>query len=424
MKPILIEKRATLLDQLRTAVDAEEFQQADVDELRGKIDEIDKRLEAQNYVDQQSRAKSQDEQFSDTARGYDLRKAILGVIDGKLTGREAEINTELKASNPKAAGNALLIPDEVFEKRTLTSPDTSAGKVLTESFRPGEFLRALRPMSVASAAGVRFFGGTGDKVLFPRQNAVSIPTWQTETGTVTDTDISFSDPIEFVPKRLSCSSSYSEMLLRQSGGGVPIQSTIVTDVMREMALAIDAQVFVGGQVASGTVTDVGNAPNNGILRKITSSSTLGATTSAVTYEDVLSLKLATKEANAPMSRPGFVTSPQVANKLMLTRLFSGANDSTTIMGFDGMVIGYPTQVTTTIPRDLQEKTTSPANNASALIWSSDWSQIAVCNWGNLSMIVDIYTSAKSGIINLIWSQYLDIQIIRSEAFAYLDHLER
>ena len=171
--------------------------------------------------------------------------------------------------------------------------------------------------------------------------------------------------------------------------------------------------------------DVGNAPNNGILRKITTSSpTLGSAAKAITYENVLDLKLKTAEANVGMARPGFVCSPQTAKKLSLTRLLASSTDSVFVMGRDNMVLGYPTAITTIIPTDLAEKTTSPANNASALIWSSDWNQIAVCNWGNLSMIVDMYTSAKSGIINLVWSQFLDIQIVRPEAFAHFNHIER
>ena len=268
MKPILLERRSALLDELRTAVDAEDYQQESVDELRKKIDQVDARLDQQKYLDEQSRStKPTDEQFRDVARGYDIRKAILGVIDGKLTGREAEINTELRSrdGNREVPAHALLIPDEVFERRTLTSPDTSAGKVLTEDFRPGEFLKSLRPMSVASAAGVRMFAGAGDKVLFPKQNAVTKPSFTTETGSASQTDISFSDAIEFTPKRMAWYSGYSEQLIRQTGGGLNIHSRIVEDSLREAAIKIDELVFVGGEVSSGSVVDVTTDPNTCLL---------------------------------------------------------------------------------------------------------------------------------------------------------------
>ena len=55
-KPILLERRTALLDELRTAVDADDFQQEHVDELRKKIDTIDSKLEQQKFIDDQSRS--------------------------------------------------------------------------------------------------------------------------------------------------------------------------------------------------------------------------------------------------------------------------------------------------------------------------------------------------------------------------------
>ena len=333
------------------------------------------------------------------------------------------MQAELRSQNIQSLGDAIYVPHEIFEKRTVTTATASAEHALTESFRPGEFLPALVSRTVSGQLGIRMIAGVGESVRIPRQGAVSVPQWYGETTDTTQSDITFLQPHEMTPKRISCGSSYTEMLLRQAGNGVPIASKITEDVMRQMSIAIDTALIVGGQVTAGEVVNVAESPNTGVLATITSSSALGGSAKSISYDDVLSLQLKTEEANAPMMRPGFLTHPAIIKKLKLTRLLTGSTDSVFVVGRDGTIDGYPTMATTIVPKNLKEKTTSPVNDASALIYSSDWSTLALCGWGNLQAIVDPYTDAGKASIRVYWHQFLDIEFLRQECFGHYDNLE-
>ena len=415
--PMLEQERLGLVTRMRQA--HEDNRDQDFDELKGKIEAVDKRISNQQYIDEQSirsipKAKADVDLSTRIAKEYDLSKALNSAKHDRWEGLEGEVQQELRAktTNKKHVDNAVLIPDE------LSTRAVTAGSVgdntLTESYRPQEFLPVLRDRSIAGALGVRYIQGTGDKIRIPKQGAATSASWQTETGAVANTDMAFVAPIEFEAHRLSYMTSHSDQILRESGGGLPIQRLIIEEGQRALADKLDASIF------STNTTQEANAPDQlwkvGSIGSIAPRSRTGDTNGkAITYDDLLELAGSSADSNLGMMRSAFAINYKTQRKLKQIRKITGATDSVTVFQ-NGTIDGYPTQISNRVTDSFSKGTGS----VSVIFYSSDWQYLVIATWGNTALIVDPYTSAPSSTVRLVWHQFVDYKILRDEAFAWYD----
>ena len=404
----------------------EDNRQEDFDKVKKEITDIDQRIANQQFVDEQSvrkipKTKEETQLSTRIAKEYDLSKALLSLADGQqLDGLEGEVQTELRSKphNSKHSARAVLVPDELWEQRTVTAGGSGgvSPQVATESFRPNEFLPALRDRSISQALGARMISGTGNKIKIPRQGTATTATWQSETGAVANTDMTFQAPLELEAKRLAYRTSHSDELLRESGGGLAIQRIILEEGARAMALELDKRIFFTGSTAptSGPAPILKVGSNGGEINPITQSGT-STNGKLPTYGDILTLVSTSQDANMPMMRPGFAINYKTMRKYKETRRLTGSTDDVTIFS-NGSLDGYPTQVSNIVPSDLSKG--SATNSLSALVYSSDWQFLVIASWGSTSLIVDPYSLAEQATTRLVWAQYLDFKILRSSAFAW------
>ena len=414
--PILEKERSDLVTRMKVA--HEDNRQDDFDELKTKLESIDKRISNQQFLDQQSVRSVPDKeevnQSNRVVKEYDLGKAMRHASSDRWDGLEGEVQQELRANpnNKRHPVNAVLIPDEL-SARAITA-GTVGDNTLTESFRPQEFLPVLRDRSIAGALGARMIAGTGDKIRIPRQGAATTASWQTETGAVTATDMTFLTPIELEAHRLSYHTSHSDQIIRESGGGLPIQRIIIEEGQRALADKLDASIF------SANTAQETNAPTQlwkvGSVGSITARSRSNDTNGkAVTYDDILELAGSSADANLPMMRPGFAINTKTQRKLKQLRKLTGSTDSVTVF-MNGRIDEYPTQISNRV-NDAYSKGTG---SVSLMFYSSDWQYLVIATWGSTALIVDPYSSAPSSTIRLIWHQFVDYKILRDGAFAWYD----
>ena len=415
--PLLEQEREQLVTRMAEAHEAD--QQEAFDKLKEAVANIDKKIANQTFLDEQStrntpKTKADTAQSDRIAKDYDLGKALRQAQTGRWDGLEGEVQTELRSrpANSRHAVSAVLVPDEL-QTRAVEAGNVGAN-TLTESYRPQEYLPVLRDRSIAGALGVRMIAGTGDKIRIPKQGAATSASWQTESGAVGATDMSFVAPIELEAHRLSYHTSHSDQIIRESGGGLPIQRLIIEEGQRALADKVDSSIF------STNTTQEANAPTQlwkvGSVGSITARARTGDTNGkAITYDDVLELAGASADANLPMMRSGFAINYKTQRRLKQIRKLAGSTDSMTIYQ-NGQIDGYPTQVSNRVT-DSHRKGTG---TVSVMFYSSDWQYLVVATWGNTALIVDPYSSAPSATVRLIWSQYLDYKILRDEAFAWYD----
>ena len=420
--PILEKDREELVTRMKVA--HEEDDQPKFDELKEKIESIDKKISNQQFIDQQSvraipQEKADEALSTRVAKEYDLGKALRHAAHDRWDGLEGEVQTELRSNpaNKRHPMNAVLIPDEL-STRAVTA-GTAGAMTLTESYRPQEFLTVLRDRSIAGALGARMIAGMGDKIRIPRQGAATTASWQTETGAVTATDMTFLAPIELEAHRLSYHTSHSDQIIRESGGGLPIQRIIIEEGQRALADKLDASIF------STNSTQETNAPTQlwkvgsvgSITARARSGDTNGLAITQTFYNELLELAGSASDANLPMMRPSFAINYKTMRKLKQLRKLSGSTDSMTIYQ-DGMIDGYPTQVSNRVT-DSHSKGTG---TVSVLFYSSDWQYLVIATWGNTALIIDPYSSAPSSTVRLVWHQFVDYKILRDGAFGWFDSI--
>lgn len=415
--PLLEQQRLDLVTRMKQA--HEDNREKDFDELRSQIETVDKKISNQQFVDEQSvrsipKAKADENMSIRIAKDYDLGKALRHASNDRWDGLESEVQQELRAnpSNNRHPVNAVLIPNE------LATRAVTAGGVgddtLTESYRPQEFLPVLRDRSIAGALGVRYIQGVGDKIRIPKQGAATTASWQSETGAVANTDMSFVPPIELEAKRLSYMTSHSDQIIRESGGGLPIQRIIIEEGQKALSDKLDESIF------STNTTQETNAPTQlwkvGGIGSISPTSRTGDTNGkAITYDDLLQLAGASADANLPMMRSGFAINYKTQRKLKQLRKLENSTDSMTIYQ-NGTIDGYPTQISNRVTDSFAKGT----GTVSVIFYSSDWQYLTVATWGNTALIIDPYSSAPSSTIRLIWHQFVDYKILRDEAFGWYD----
>lgn len=415
--PIMQEQRDQLMKRARKAVD--ESKMDEFDKIKDEITQIDKRISAQQFVDSAklSNAKEPSDKANSNriARDYDLGKALRCAMSGRFEGLEGEVQAELrtKPGNNKHVANAVLVPDELMETRAVTA-STAGDNTLTESFRPQEFLPVLRDRSIAMTLGARGISGLGDKIRIPRQGAATSASWQSETSAVTATDMAFLAPIELEAHRISYHTSHSDQIIRESGGGLPIQRLIIEEAQRAMADKIDASIF-----ATNT-TQEANAPTQlwkvGTVGSIAARSRSNDTNGkAVTYDDILQLTGTSADANLPMMRSGFAINFKTQRKLKQLRKLTGSTDSMTVYQ-NGTIDGYPTQISNRVTDSFSKGTGS----VSVMFYSSDWQYLVIATWGSTALIIDPYTKADESTVRLIWHQFMDWGILRDGAFTWYD----
>lgn len=415
--PLLEQEREQLVTRMAQA--HTDDKQDVFDNLKEEVSRIDKKISNQQYLDQQSvrsmpKAKADKDQSTRIAEEYDLGKALRQATTGVWDGLEGETQAELrsKPTNSKHPHNAVLVPDEL-QTRAVTAGSQGAN-TLHSDFRPQEYLPVLRDRSIAGALGVRMIAGMGDKIRIPRQGPATTASWQTETSAVTATDMTFQTPIELEAHRLSYHTSHSDQIIRESGGGLPIQRLIIEEGQRALADKVDASIF------STNSAQETNAPTQlwkvGTIGSIAARSRTGDTNGKViSYDDILQLAGSSADANLPMMRAGFAINYKTMRKLKQLRKLTGSTDSMTIFQ-NGSIDGYPTQLSNRVT----DSFTKGTGTVSVMFYSSDWQYLVIATWGNTALIVDPYSSAPSATIRLVWSQYLDYKILRDDAFAWYD----
>jgi hypothetical protein len=75
--------------------------------------------------------------------------------------------------------------------------------------------------------------------------------------------------------------------------------------------------------------------------------------------------------------------------------------------------GYPYADTTNVPNDL---TKGDGTALSALIFGN-WADLYVGQWGGLDILVNPYTKAKEGLVEIVAEMYYDLEVARPVSFA-------
>jgi len=336
-------------------------------------------------------------------RRYSMSKAILSQCKGSNVDASFEkaCSDEIRKRLGEPGRGGILVPQDIVD-RTQAHPrdgrrdlsvaltgDSAGGYLRGTDHLGSEFIDLLRNRLVSRAAGARILSGLRGNVSIPTRSAGATSYWVAEGSAPTEGANTFGT-VALTPRNVGAYVAYTRQLLLQSNPS--IDALVSGDLALSLATAIDLAVFHG----TGTLQPLG-LDGQGI----------GTTTAtSVNYTKMLDFQTDVAAANALTPGCAYVTTPTVAAILCTQPKFTngpsplwegGILESANVCGFRGFATN---QIT------------------AGYMFFGDFSQVLIGEWGVLELLVDPYTEGKTGIINVIAFQTVDVAVRYAAAFSY------
>jgi HK97 family phage major capsid protein len=318
---------------------------------------------------------------------YSLMRALRDAANGKRDTFEMRVGEEAARANGIEA-RGLYIPADML-MRTMSVTDTGfGGNTVATNIASGSFIDILRSKSVVMALATKLDGLVGN-VQIPRQSGASTVYKPAEKVAITQSDVA-TDFITLAPTRYGASVPVTKQLLMQSS--LAVENMIRNDIAAQIALAIESDVIAA--ILSGATT----VP-------------LGTNGAVPTWQNFIDLETAVTAANADMGRLAYLVNAKGRGKLKSTPKVAGFPEY--IIDKDGAINGYEQLMTNLVPSNLTKGT---GTNLSAAIFGN-FDDALIATWGGLDIIMDVYTQAKEGIINITADQFADYDLRHTASFA-------
>jgi HK97 family phage major capsid protein len=222
-------------------------------------------------------------------------------------------------------------------------------------------------------------------VSFPRQTASASAAWLGETATRSGTNAAFGQLL-LSPKRIAVKSGYSLQLLRQSS--IAVEQFVRNDQTSVLGIAMDLAA-IQGTGADGQPLGIVNASGIGTI-------TFGAAPTYAKYIDMIAAMLT---ANSLAGQPAFLGSSASWSK---GKTIARATNQGFIIGADNTVDGYRWAPSNHLP--------------SNRLILGDFSQVLMAYFGEPDVVVDPFTQAADGIVNVTTNHFVDVGVRQGASF--------
>lgn len=388
-------------------------QQTVVDNLEGQVTQ--ERLNGDNpsnerfmFADTGSGESSEDKEL----KNFSIRKAIQSASKmGSPQGFEKEVMQdgikELSERGLSMEGN-VYIPEKVLNarnNRAISDSDLNSQKIINALTSTGgaggnkggltvqddvltliDILKKKLPFvdstpGAGDSLGSNLWTGLEGNVTFPAiDDEGADPAVKAETATADEVDPTLNDRT-LAPKRLPAFAEYSRQLLIQST--VDVENWMRNHLMYKIAKSMNMNIMDFLLALAGT-----NAIEN------------GANGAALNWAKIVEFETAIADADAEEEeRFGFLTNAKVRGALKTTEMAD--NTAQFIWDKDSNEVNsYPAFVSSVVPKDLTKGT---GENLSAAILAN-WASLYLGMWGGIDMLVNPYTKAKEGMIEVnVWT---------------------
>jgi HK97 family phage major capsid protein/HK97 family phage prohead protease len=331
--------------------------------------------------------------MSDEERGeYSFARAIASVANGgRLDGLEGEASRAAeKLYGRGSAGLGFTVPlDVLIHKRTMVAGNNPAGGFLVASELHSEaFVDRLRNRAVISSLGTRLLTGLRGDVVIPKLNGDVTASWLTETGQVTQTDLTLGQVV-MTPKRVAASNVYSKQLVIQSS--LDIETMIRDNMAKQIALAWDLKA-IAGTGASGEPLGILNTTG------LSTSVTFGA---AATWANIVLFETNLAASNADTGSIGWIVSPATRGKWKSA--VKVTNQAVFLWEAGDLVNSYKAYATNQIP------------SGDKVIFGN-FSDLMIGMWGGLDVVIDPYSAARNNQVYVTTNMWCDVALARPTSF--------
>lgn len=249
-----------------------------------------------------------------------------------------------------------------------------------------EVLEPLEKGLILDKIGVKMQTGLVGELIFPTLQAIEASV-AGETAPISDTEISIGK-IKSSPKRVALSVPVSKLAIRQTN--YSLQNIVLKQLSMGVARLLNKWMFATEAIAGTSGGVITNAKS-----KITG-------TAQPTFADMVELETTVMAEGIDVTdgTACYVLSPKAYGRLKSTPVESGSAE---MICRDHQINGYPVFVTSYVDADT--------------ICFGVFSYVGLGQFGEMDLVVDPYTGAKSNIVNFVINTEFDIVIARPEAFA-------
>ncbi len=314
---------------------------------------------------------------------------------------------ELAACAASERGEGYRIPAEVLNtgRRDLSFGSTQSGAKLVGTDHLGEsFIELLRNRLVVREAGAQILDGLQGNIAIPRQSGAASWYWVAEGNAVTESTQTF-DQVTASPRTGGTFTDISRRLLIQSSPAV--ENLVRTDLAAVAARGLDAAALSGNPAVTATAM----SPRGVLYTSGVGSFSHGTNGGLASRESLVALWRAVAADNADMGSLAYITNTRVAATLANTPVDPGSG--LFVYEGDGRLFNFPFLMSNAVPSNLSK---GSGTSLSALFFGN-WSDLMICLWSGLDILVDPYTNGTTGTVRIIALQDADIVVRHPESFA-------
>ena len=342
-------------------------------------------------------------EYDREAEQFSIVRALQGLVNGNITGREREIQQELSNINGRKS-QGIFVPDNGWGRRDYTKGSSTQGqKLVGVEHLADRFVDVLRARLVVAECGATILPDLQSDVSIPRRTGGATAFFVAESGNVTESTGSF-DSISMSPKVMGAFSQFSYLMQLQATP--EIETLIRNDFVALLAQKLDQVALNGGG---------SNEPNGVLQTSGIGAVVMGTNGGAITLDKMLDLKQTVAVDNADIPTAAFITNSKVENAL--SKLKDGNNQyllnpygsEIGQMQFAGRVL----KVTNNIPSNLTKGSSSGV--CSAAIYGN-FQDLLIGLFGSLELLADPYTQFQSGGVGVRALQAVDINVRHAQSF--------
>lgn len=263
----------------------------------------------------------------------------------------------------------------------------------------------LRNKMLVRNLGATVLSGLTGNISFPRHIVANTMAWEGENPSTAHANTAATlDNVTLSPKTAMASSAYSRQLLIQES--FDVSSFIQNDLAVVLALGLDLAAMDG--------TGANNQPT-GVMRQTGVTTIDHGTDGAIpTWAKLVSYETAVATNNAEIGTLAWVTTPGMRGALKGV-LKSTTAGSAYLWGDDNTMNGYRAEVTNQMPSNYTRGTSTTV--AHGIIFGV-WSELLIGEWGGaLEVVIDPYSSAKQGMVEITQMIMADVAVRHPKAFA-------
>lgn len=383
--------------------------------IETEVNDFDKQIEAaelrEKFAKSKVEAKPKNDGMDSETRelsSFSMTKFFNAINRNEaVTGFEREVLdegvTEARALNASSNGHYINLKAlNAIQKRAMSAGSSSAGGNFIQTNKEG-FFDVLRANRVLDKVGAEWEMG-----MVPNVDYTGFSTGWTfadasENGTASDADaVTVNRSVS--PKRIAGKILLSKQLMIQD-------PTMDAKLLQSLQNAL--YPYVEGKVLTGSGTS--NAMTGITANSTAATLALGTNGGAPSLTYIQNVRKTLLNGNVDVSKIFFLINPNTEALLMSTPIDTGSGAmlipyGAYFNGVNGYINGIPYLVTSNLPNNLTKGTAS--GTCSALI-AGDFSNLKVCQWGGLDIVIDPYTAAAEGQTRIICNTYWDTTIKRS-----------